>query len=117
MREVVFYVMTFVLIYLFYLLFVILRKNKLEKFRQNVYVTFLVNVYGIDLNQISFKGLAHVIALTNSFIIATTLLLISIIPNFILKMVSGFFLLIPFQFFMYFLIGKVYQKKSRKKEQ
>lgn len=116
MNELTFSIITFIVIYLFYLFFVILRKKKLERFKKNVYISFLVKIYGLDLSKINFLPLAHVIALTNAGIISATLFLVSIVPNLILKMLLAILILIPLQFFMYYVIGKIYQKKCRKKE-
>lgn len=113
MKELTISMIVFLIIYCFYYLFVIKRKRKLEQFKKNIYVLYLINTYGIDISKVSFKNLAKTIAASNAFIIALTLFAISAIPNFILKMISGFLLLIPFQFFIYHLIGKSYQKKLK----
>lgn len=114
MRELTYAIVAFFIIYGFYLIFVISRKRKLEQFKKNIYVVYLQTSYGIDLAKISFKKMANTIVLANAFIIALTFLAISAIPNYILKMISGFLLLIPFQFLIYHLIGRYYQKKQKK---
>ena len=114
MFDLIFSVVVFVLIYLFYVFFVILRKKKLEKFKQNTYVNFLVTKYHIDLKKTNFKILAHAIALTNSFIISATLFVISFIDNWFYKIGISFVILVPLQFIMYALLGKLFQKKGSK---
>ena len=116
MENFIFSIIAFILIYLFYLLFVILKNNKLEKFRTNTYVTYLVNVYGLDLKKVNIKVLAHIIALTNALILSSIVFIINYIDNFILKMLLGFIILIPFQFGMYHIIGKMYEKNKQTKK-
>ena len=114
MFDLIFSLVTFVLIYLFYVFFVILRKKKLEKFKQNTYVKFLVTKYNLDLKKINFKILAHAIALTNAFIISAALFVISFIDNWLYKIGIAFVILVPLQFIMYALLGKLFEKKGSK---
>jgi hypothetical protein len=113
MENFIFSLITFIVIYLFYVIFVINKKKKLEKFKSSIYVNYLINVAHVNIKQINFKILAHIIALTNSFILSATLFIVSYVSNIILKMLLGFVILIPFQFLMYYIIGKMYQRKKR----
>lgn len=114
MKDLIFYSIIFIVIYLFYLIFVILRKKKLDKFKKNTYVIYLERMYNLDLSKCNMKILANIIALSNSLIITFTLIIISNIDNLLLKMVLAFAILIPFQLFIYYIIGKIYQKKYKK---
>ncbi len=116
MKEILFYGIVFIILYLSYVLFVIIRKKKLGKFRNNTYVKYLENVYHLDMNTISIKSLAHVIALANAVIITVTLYVIGITNNLLLKMLLAFAILIPFQLLVYHIIGKSYQIKHKRKE-
>ena len=117
MKEIIISFIAFIIIYLFYLLFVILRKKKLEKFKDNMYVKYLVNMYQLDLTKINIKSLANIIALVNSFIIASVLYCVSITDNMILQVLLAFAILIPLQILGYYIIGKVYQKKGKCKNE
>ena len=116
MKDLLFYGIVFVILYLSYVVFVIIRKKKLDKFRNNTYVKYLENVYHLDMNTISIKVLAHVIALANATIITTTLWAIGITSNLLFKMLLAFAILIPFQLLVYHIIGKSYQIKHKRKE-
>lgn len=116
MKEILFYGIVFIILYLSYVLFVIIRKKKLDKFRNNTYVKYLENVYHLDMSAISIKVLAHVIALANATIITTTLWVIGITNNLLFKMLLAFAILIPFQLLVYHIIGKSYQIKHKRKE-
>lgn len=108
------YGIVFFSLYLCYVLFVIIRKKKLEKFSENIYVKYLENVYHLDMNTISIKQLAHVVALANAFIITVTLYVIGITENYLLKVLLAFAILIPFQILTYHVIGTCYQIKHKK---
>ncbi len=115
MKEFLGYGIIFVLIYLCYVLFVILRKNKLEKFQNSTYVRYLEKVYHLDRNKISMQLLAHIISLSNAGIITITLYIMGITDNFLLKMLIAFLTLIPFQLSIYHMIGRICQRKQRRR--
>ncbi len=110
--EIVLTIITFIIIYLFYLIFVIIRPKKLQKFKDNMYVKYLVNNYNLDLNKVNLKKLANIIAIINSFIIAVVLGIVSITDNILLWVILSIVLLIPFQLISYGIIGKICQKKG-----
>lgn len=105
------WLLIYTIIYLFYLFFVILRKKKIDKFLDNVYANYLIRTYKLDKNKINIKKLAHIVAVSNAIIIATTFIIISFVNNFILMMLLAFIVLIPLQLFVYHIIGK-YLKRS-----
>jgi len=72
---------------------------------------YLVKVYNLNKEKLKTKKLAHLIALSNAFIIATTFIIISFVKNFILMMLLAFVVLIPLQLGVYHIIGK-YLKRS-----
>lgn len=114
MKEFIFYGTVFLSIYLCYVTFVFLRKNKLDKFRDSMYIKYLEKVYQIDIERIKIKRIAHMVALTNAMIITVTLLIISHVNHFLIKLLLTFVVLIPFQLLFYHIIGKWCQKKYMK---
>jgi hypothetical protein len=115
MEDLLFYLLTFVAVYLIYLFFVILKGKSRERYKNSTEIRFLERRYKIDVDKIGFNKLAHISALCNAFIIANTVLIISLINNLVLKMIAGFIILIPMILCIYHLIGKYYQNKQRKK--
>ena len=113
MEDLIFSLVTFIIIYLFYVIFVISRKSKLEKMKKNPGVLYLVNKYKIDLEKVNLKVLAHLIALTNAFILSITLFIVSFVDNYFLKILVCFVLIIPFEYIMYMIIGKMYKEKRK----
>lgn len=100
----------FIVIYLFYLLFVILRKKKLEKFSENTYIKYLVKLYKLDLKKHDIKKLAHIVSLTNSFVVSTTFIIVINIKNYFLMILLAIVVLIPLQLLAYHVIGKILKK-------
>lgn len=82
--------------------------------KKNSYVTFLVSKYHLDLKTINFPILAHAVALTNSFIIAATLFIISAVDEWLYKIGLSLLILLFLQYVMYALLGKLFQKKGSK---
>ena len=110
MKEIITFLIVFTIIYLLYLFLVILNKKKMKKYKDNTYVTFLVKTYNLDKDKLPIKFLAHIISLSNSFIISFVFVIVTLIDNFILKMLLGFSILIPLMLLVYYIIGKLLQK-------
>ena len=115
MKELIVYLLTFLIVYLLYFFFVILKEKKLNSYKKSTEITFLKTKYKLDIEKIGINKLSHVCALSNVFIIANTLAIVHFIDNFLLKTVVGFIVLIPMILIVYNFIGKYYQKKYRKK--
>lgn len=116
MKDLIFSLVTFIIIYLSYVIFVINRKKQLEKMKKNNNVIYLINKYGLDLKKVNMKVLGHIIALTNAFILSITLFIISFVDKMFLKILICFVILIPLQYIMYDIIGKMYIKSGQVKK-
>ena len=114
MEILISFIVVFMVVYLFYLFFVILRKNKLSKIKQSSEALLIKKKYNLKLNKISDKKLANIIAFSNAFIIATTFIVIEFVSNFILKIMVSFVVLIVLILSIYILIGKYLKKKEGK---
>lgn len=113
MSRFILFITTWVIIYLLYLIFVIIRKDKLKLFKNNSYVKYLSNVYKVNVKEIDNKKLANIIGLSNGFIIALTILIIDFISNFYLKMFIALVLVILLQLFIYHIIGKLLKRRDK----
>ena len=102
---------SFIIIYLLYLFLVILNKKKMEKYKDNVYLNYLVKTFNLNKDKLPIKKVANSISLANSFIISFTFSIVTLIDNFILKMLLGFSILIPLMLLVYYIIGKLLQKR------
>lgn len=114
MKYLVLFIVTFLIVYLLYLGTVVLNKKKLKKFPKSNQVTFFVKRYGIKVDDSNSKELANLIALANSFIISFTITVIELIPNFILKVLVAFPVIIVLILVLYDIIGKTMLKRGKK---
>lgn len=113
MSELFYSIITFICIYTLYLFFVIYRKKSFMHFKNMTEVRFLVAKYQLNLGKMNLKSLAHIIALTNSFLISITVFIVSIIDHFVLKIIIAMGIMIPLILFFYALIGRYYKKKEK----
>jgi len=113
MENILFGITAFILIYLFYLITVISRKNKLDKLMEATEVTYLKKRYKLSLKKVNKKKLGNLIALTNSFIFSFTVFIVSFIENHILLLLTGFIILIPLIIISYYVLS-LYLRRSEK---
>lgn len=114
MKELFYFIITFVIIYGLYLLLVVLRKKGLAKFENSTEVLYLQKKYQIHLKKISIKSLANTVALANSFLVSLVVFLVSVIDSFILKIIIAALIMIPMILLLYHFIGTHYKKKETK---
>ena len=113
MKYVGSFLIAFTLVYLAYLFFVILRKDKLKNFKNNAFLRYLVRVYNLDVNKLDMRKMANIIALANSFIIAMTFEAIVFVSNFFLALVLAFAILIVLQIVIYHIIGTILKRRCK----
>lgn len=114
MKEVIFSLISFFLIYFLYLILVVFREKNLKNFEKSTEVSFLVSRYHLQLKKINKRSLANIIALANSFVVASTIFIVSIVENLVLKIIVAMGVMIPLIFMIYYFIGTYYQKKEWK---
>ena len=114
MKFVILFIVTFLAVYLLYLGTVILSKKKLKKFSKSNQAIFFVKKYKIKVDDSNSKELANLVALANSFIISTTITIIELVPNFILKIAVAFPIIIILILVSYNIIGKTMLKRGKK---
>lgn len=112
MRELILYLLTFVLAYNFYVIFVLCRKNVLNKFPNGKEMTYLKIKYGIKVNDSNLKKIANLIFLVNSFILATAVYVVCLFDNLFIEIIVGVVTLILLILVFYHLLGTHLQKKQ-----
>ena len=112
MRELILYLIVFVMAYLFYIIFVLCRKNVLKKFPNGKEMTYLKYKYGVKVDDKNLKKMANIIFLANSFILSTTVFVVCLFNNFVLELIVGIITLIILILGVYHLIGSYYKKKQ-----
>ena len=114
MRDLIFYLIVFTLAYLFYIGFVLCRKNVLKKFPNGKEITYLKRKYNIKVTDKNLKGIANIVFLTNSFIFATTVYVVCLFDNFFIEIIVGVITLVILILVLYHLIGTYYKNKQSK---
>ena len=113
MFSLILFFVTFIVVFLIYLLFVIRRKKYLDKFIKGKEITYLKKVYKIKIKESDYKGITMLVALTNSFIMATSVTIVSLFKNIFLEILVGFGTVMVLILICYHIIGKLYQKEGR----
>ncbi|MDO4962722.1 MAG: hypothetical protein Q4E75_01275 [bacterium] len=112
MEEIILYIITFVLIYLFYVVFVLSRKNVLKKFPDGKEITYLKYKYNVKVNDSNLKSIANSVFLANSFILSTTVFVVTRFKNIFLELIFGIITLVVLLLVIYHIIGKYLNKKQ-----
>ena len=112
MKEFILYLIAFILVYLFYFVFVLSRKNILKKFATGKEISYLKYKYGVNINDKNLKSISNKVCLANSFILATTLFVVTRFNNLILEILLGIVTLVILIIVLYYLIGNYYKKKQ-----
>ena len=110
MKDLMIYLFIFVIAYLFYLVFVISRKSVLKKFPEGKEMKYLRYKYKIKITDKNLKSIANVVCLTNSFILSTTVYVVSLFDSLILEILIGGLTLVVLILLLYHLIGIHYRK-------
>lgn len=111
MKELILYFITFVLIYLFYVIFVLNRKNVLKKFPDGKEMTYLKYKYNVKINENNIKKIANSVFLANAFILSTTVYIVSLFDSFVLRILVGFITLVMLILVLYHFIGIHYKNR------
>ena len=120
MEEFVLFGLTFVVVYLFYQLFLIVPskrafqggiKNKNGK-KELLEIRYLKARYPLDFSKISYLQLLQICGLISSLDISISVSIISYIDNFFLEILIGFVVVCMLIFISYHLVYLFYRKKG-----
>ena len=112
MKELILYLVLFIITYLFYLIFVLSRKSVLKKFPEGKEIKYLKYRYQIKVNDNNLKKIANTIFLANSLILSTTVYVVCLFDNLFIELLVGVATLIILILGVYHLIGTYYKKKQ-----
>lgn len=117
MQDLFVFVFSFSFIFIVYLIiyFIKLFKGELHKMKE---YDLLCTKFEIRKGDINYKGTSLVIVLINTFIISFTGTVCSMFDvSYLWQMVIGFGLLMALIILFYTLLGKILEKKYKKKEE
>jgi len=110
------FILFFVICYLVHLFLVVLKKkNNFKSKKPRIEESYLIGKYNIDFKKFKkkeYKKFLNLISITNSFILAVTLIIVNFVESMFLKTLLAFIILIPLILISYTIIGKYYQKKG-----
>lgn len=105
------FIIAFFIVYLFYLITVVLQKKRYDKFKESNQVMYFIRRYNIDINKVNMRKFTNVIALSNSFVIASAFTATFLVKNIFLQLGIGLLVLVPLMLLVYHLVGKRLQKE------
>ena len=107
------FIISFLIVYLFYLFTVILQTKRYDKFKKSNQVIYFVKKYKIDVNKLNMKKFTNILGLANSLIISIAFTATYLVDNLILQLLIGLIILIPLIFIFYSLIGNYLKRKCK----
>ena len=116
MQEFIIFLLSYLVIFLVYQLFVVKPAKKNKKKKQPTEIKYLVAKYNLDMKKIEYNQLLQIIALVSSFDIALVCSLIMIPTNFFVRLLVGFFSIIIIILVSYHLVYLFYKKKGMIKD-
>ena len=116
-RELILFVVSFIIVFLLYRIFIIKKAKRKKNPKEPFEVTYLVNKYKLDLEKINYKRLLNVISLVSSFDIALVVVIIVLLKSFILEIIVGFISTLIIILVSYHLVYLVYKKKGMIKDE
>jgi len=109
------YVITYILVFILYLLFFVRKKTKYNKNKVPVEYYYLTNLYGISKKEINYKKFIYMTAFINTFIIVTTYIITAhLLHNWIWRLLIGVIIIALLIIICYGLLGRYYQKRGNK---
>ena len=105
---------TFVIIYLIYLIYYVFPKNKkYDEDKVPIELGYLIKKYRLDMKKINFRKIMNQIGIISAFDIAFSATFISIfIDNIYLSVIFGALLIIPLIIITFNILGNIYVKKG-----
>lgn len=107
------FIISFLIVYLFYLFTVILQTKRYDKFKKSNQVMYFVKKYKIDVNKLNMKKFTNILGLTNSLIISIAFTATYLVDNLILQLLIGLIILIPLIFIFYSIIGNYLKRECK----
>ena len=105
---------TFIIIYLIYLIvYIIPKKKKYDENKMPIELIYLVRKYRLDMKKINYKMIMNQIGLVSAFDIAfTATCMFMLIKNIYLSVILGAALIVPLIIITFNIIGNIYVKKG-----
>ena len=104
---------TFIIIYIFYLIFYVIKRKKYDENKVPTELVYLIRKFHLDMKRINYRKLMNQIGIASAFDIAFTGTFIFIyIKNVFLSILLGTVMLVPLIIITFNFIGNYYKKKG-----
>ena len=111
--DLIWFLGTFIVVYLFYFFFQILRHKKINKQKVPIELLYLIKKYKLDIDKIKYTSIMNKIAIVSAFDIAfIATFVMKYIKNIYLAIIIGGVLFIPLIMITYTFIGNYYKNKG-----
>ena len=110
--EVILFIMTFLLVFIIYELFLVRKSKKDKRRKKPVEVNYLIGKYNLDLDKLNYKRLLNIISAVSAFDISLVVTIVSLLDSFYLQLLIGFVLIMLLIIVSYDIVGRIYKKKG-----
>ena len=111
-EELILFIMTFMLVFIIYELFIVRKAKKSKKKKKPIEVNYLIAKYNFDLDKLNYKKLLNIISIVSAFDISLVVTIVSLLKNFYLQLLIGFVLIMLLIIVSYDVVGRIYIKKG-----
>lgn len=110
MEYVIWFIFSFILIYIIYYILFIRKARRGEKVPSEA--QYLIALYKLDVNKFSYRRFIRMVGLVTSLDIAIVATIVTNVGGVIWQILFGFVAVIPIIGLSFMLLGKYYQKKQ-----
>lgn len=110
--ELILFVMTFLLVFIVYELFLVRKAKKDKRRKKPVEVNYLLGKYHLNIDKLNYKKLLNIISVVSAFDISLVVTIVSLLNNFYLQLLVGFVLIMLLIIVSYDIVGRIYKKKG-----
>ncbi len=112
MKHIVLFIMTYVVIFFIYQVFIVSKGKRRNSKKRPIEVNYLIKKYNIDINKINYKNLLMTVSLVSSLDISVIVTVILLFDNYFLEIIVAFLIVIPVIIVSYSFVGRYYVKKG-----
>ena len=110
--ELVLFIMTFLLVFIIYELFLVRKAKKDKRRKKPIEVNYLIGKYNLDINKLNYRRLLNIISVVSAFDISLVVTIVSLLNNFLFQLLVGFVLIMLLIIVSYDIVGRIYKKKG-----
>ena len=112
LEELILFILTFLLIFIIYELFLVRKAKKDKRRKKPIEVNYLIGKYNLDINKLNYRRLLNIISVVSAFDISLVVTIVSLLNNFLFQLLVGFVLIMLLIIVSYDIVGRIYKKKG-----